>query len=323
VVYAIDPLLAALAHFDTSQDLSDRIQTLFKVLDVDENGGMSYQELKVGLTQLKISPPIVINRDDWDSMTCNDTLTSADGSLTLEAFDAVMRSQLKLYVQRQMANSIQMNSSDGPNQMGTLLFVMKLLMISVDDIQQNLAGRTNSAHPCAAAGRESRDGRAVGQVGGGGLGYQGCLPFFSLSFCSLSSSSPLTDTLPLTRCMRCACCSPPRIAAHTRARAHTHTHLSMSIQLHTAYTHGLCALGPPDHCGGWAWVSTCLRVEQGDVKAILNVCVCMCVYTCLRVEQGDVRAILHVLTGSGLSKVQMGGRRKRRRERRERRVSRE
>jgi len=151
VVYAIDPLLAALAHFDTSQDLSDRIQTLFKVLDVDENGGMSYQELKVGLTQLKISPPIVINRDDWDSMTCNDTLTSADGSLTLEAFDAVMRSQLKLYVQRQMANSIQMNSSDGPNQMGTLLFVMKLLMISVDDIQQNLAGRTNSAHPCAAA----------------------------------------------------------------------------------------------------------------------------------------------------------------------------
>jgi len=49
----------------------------------------------------------------------------------------------------------------------------------------------------------------------------------------------------------------------------------------------------------------------------------MCVYTCLRVEQGDVRAILHVLTGSGLSKVQMGGRRKRRRERRERRVSRE
>jgi len=46
VVFAIDPLLASLAHFDTSEDLTERIHLLFRVLDGDENGSLSFEELR-------------------------------------------------------------------------------------------------------------------------------------------------------------------------------------------------------------------------------------------------------------------------------------
>jgi hypothetical protein len=48
----------------------------------------------------------------------------------------VMRRQLKLYVQRQLANAMEVVGNDGANQVGTVLFVLKLLTISVDDIYQ-------------------------------------------------------------------------------------------------------------------------------------------------------------------------------------------
>jgi len=52
IVYAIDPLLAALAHFDTSEDLSRRIGLLFNVLDIDDSATLSFRELQMGLRKV-------------------------------------------------------------------------------------------------------------------------------------------------------------------------------------------------------------------------------------------------------------------------------
>ncbi|KAJ1494251.1 hypothetical protein T484DRAFT_1766485 [Baffinella frigidus] len=53
-VFAIDSLLAVLAHFDTAKDLNDRITCLFEVLDTDDNNSLSYSELSTGLKKIRV-----------------------------------------------------------------------------------------------------------------------------------------------------------------------------------------------------------------------------------------------------------------------------
>mmetsp|Transcript_17917 Transcript_17917/g.27702 ORF Transcript_17917/g.27702 Transcript_17917/m.27702 type:complete len:457 (-) Transcript_17917:814-2184(-) len=132
-VHSVDPLLAALAHFDTAPDLTHRIRLLFEVLDTDDSKSLSFQELSQGLKKLKVSPVINLSRDDFDSMTLGGALLNSEQEMGLAEFEAAMRRQLKLYVQRQMANCIELNGGEG--HAGTILFVLKLLMIGVDDLQ--------------------------------------------------------------------------------------------------------------------------------------------------------------------------------------------
>jgi hypothetical protein len=80
-VHAIDPLLAALAHFDTSEDLAHRIELLFNCLDMDESRSISYAELASGLKKLRVNPQVRVSEDDWDVMTCSGTITNANGEL--------------------------------------------------------------------------------------------------------------------------------------------------------------------------------------------------------------------------------------------------
>ena len=47
-----------------------------------------------------------------------------------------MQCQLKLHVQRQLANSMEVVGVDGPNQIGTILFVLKILTVGVDEMNR-------------------------------------------------------------------------------------------------------------------------------------------------------------------------------------------
>ena len=146
VMFAIDPLLAALAHFDTSEDLTERIHLLFRVLDVDENNALSFDELSVGLKKLRVRPEIRLSLHDWDVMTHAVPLTEGQ-ELCLAEFELVMRRQLKLYVQRQLANAMEVVGNDSPDRPGTTFFVLKLLLIGVDEILLNTTPvRTSAAH---------------------------------------------------------------------------------------------------------------------------------------------------------------------------------
>eukprot|EP00960_Hanusia_phi_P062981 765323-Hanusia_phi.AAC.2 len=52
-----------------------------------------------------------------------------------------MRRQLKLYVQRQMANAMDMLGAGSPGQQDTLFFVLKLLMIGAAEEEERRGGR--------------------------------------------------------------------------------------------------------------------------------------------------------------------------------------
>ena len=160
-VHAVDPLLAALAHFDTTEDLVHRIHLLFGVLDTDDSMTLTYEELAAGLKKLRVKPQVQISKDDWDVMTLNGSLLNCEGELGLQEFTQVMRRQLKLYVQRQMANAMEMVSSEDHSQTSTLLFVLKLLVVNVDELSCCQGAGARIAGAGAAA--ENGTGGCVGE----------------------------------------------------------------------------------------------------------------------------------------------------------------
>jgi len=143
-VFAIDSLLAVLAHFDTAKDLDDRIKCLFEVLDTDDNKTLSFAELQTGFKKLRVNPPIALSREDWDVITVNGTHCNNLDEVDLPNFLLMMRRQLKLYVQRQMSNAVEMVPPEN-TQASTVLFVLKLLMVSVDELAENGFGSNYDA----------------------------------------------------------------------------------------------------------------------------------------------------------------------------------
>jgi hypothetical protein len=155
-MFAIDPLLAALAHFDTSEDLTQRIHLLFRVLDVDENHALSFDEFSVGLKKLRVHPEIRLSLHDWEVITSAVTLTEGR-ELRLPEFEFVMRRQLKLYVQRQLANAMEMVGNSSPDRPGTTLFVLKLLLIGVDEILLNTSPSFDPGNHTSKTSRPALD----------------------------------------------------------------------------------------------------------------------------------------------------------------------
>ena len=69
----LDPLLAKLNQFTTPSDLRSMIDNLYKVLDIDDNGGVNYEEFKAGLCNIKLDSPVELSQEDWHIMTENGT----------------------------------------------------------------------------------------------------------------------------------------------------------------------------------------------------------------------------------------------------------
>jgi len=107
--HVLDPLLDKLVHFSSDIDLSAQIQALFNMLDLDDNGGVGYEELKEGLRKLSLddstSAPITLSLDEFTALTLSPEgrFCDSEGEISKENFHALMRHQLVHYVQRQLA----------------------------------------------------------------------------------------------------------------------------------------------------------------------------------------------------------------------------
>jgi voltage-gated sodium channel len=137
-VHILDPLLAGLAHFDTAEDLTKRIRLLFQVLDSDDSGSLSFQELADGLRKFRVKPRIELSKSDWNAMTLNGSMLNDNQELGLGEFIRMMRSEFKFYVQRQMSNAMDSSNPDKDQKTSAILFVMKLLLVRLDELHNVL-----------------------------------------------------------------------------------------------------------------------------------------------------------------------------------------
>ena len=106
----LDPLLEKLAHFNTSQDLSNKIHVLYEMLDADDNGTVSYQEMADGLQRLThaggLADHMAMTPEEFETLAAKPaggSLLDAAGGLTAGNFEIIIRQHLQVYVQRQLA----------------------------------------------------------------------------------------------------------------------------------------------------------------------------------------------------------------------------
>lgn len=142
----LDPLLCVLSHFTTSSDLSDRIYKIFTLLDHEAFGSVDYEDLMCGLRKLNFQPPIHLSYDDFFTMTSKRTVLNSSGRLDAQGFEELMREQLRHYVQRHTAQAMQGAAASGSS-IGHVLFVLKLLSATLDDVHQRVDHLDEIAQP--------------------------------------------------------------------------------------------------------------------------------------------------------------------------------
>ena len=171
----LDPLLASLAHFHSSIDLSTKIKELFLMIDANGSGSLDYQEICDGLKALE-GFPVKLSLEDLDTLTENRALCNADGELDLPAFERLIRHQLQLYVIRTLAAAMerierqQGGGGCGDEHIGLVLFVLKLMIANMSDFVPAQA---------KASGSDSI-----------GCPVPGCVPHSGAVFCVGGQSSP-------------------------------------------------------------------------------------------------------------------------------------
>ena len=129
-MYTLDPLLECLMSYESEEDLTFKLYSIFQALDIDEGGLITFQELYEGLHKMGFKPPIKLTLEEYDSITHDQKLCVGEGHLDLEGFCAVMREQLKHLCSRRLGNFID-NVREESGQEAMKMFSSKLLLQGV------------------------------------------------------------------------------------------------------------------------------------------------------------------------------------------------
>eukprot|EP00292_Cryptomonas_paramecium_P020399 CAMPEP_0113689116 /NCGR_PEP_ID=MMETSP0038_2-20120614/16955_1 /TAXON_ID=2898 /ORGANISM="Cryptomonas paramecium" /LENGTH=178 /DNA_ID=CAMNT_0000610091 /DNA_START=232 /DNA_END=764 /DNA_ORIENTATION=+ /assembly_acc=CAM_ASM_000170 len=147
----LDPLLSRLAQFNSSSDLTQKIVDLFLLLDENESGSLSYEEIMMGLDNLE-GCAITLSLEDLDAITESKALCNANGELDLQSFDRVIRNQLQLYVQRALSATIEkmemreIRNGSFEEQMCLIFFVLKMLVANLDSHKGIMGGAVSGGN---------------------------------------------------------------------------------------------------------------------------------------------------------------------------------
>jgi len=143
--FRLDPLMEVLLmHFNTEDDLANRIAGFFRVFDADNSGSLSLPELQEGIRKLPLERKCNVTIEDFEDMTKDIQLFDDDGEkmVDLAAFDTLMRKELRSFAQRSLAQCIR-KTPDVDAQI--LLGTMKMLLVDSRTTQNMLLSDAQSA----------------------------------------------------------------------------------------------------------------------------------------------------------------------------------
>ncbi|EKX51123.1 hypothetical protein GUITHDRAFT_134639 [Guillardia theta CCMP2712] len=137
-LHALDPVLESLSAHSSTEQLTSRIASLFAAIDDNGNGTLSFPELRQGFQKFPLLPKITLSRDDFDEITCNGMMCNEDGEVTEDGFQGIMRMQLALYLQRQLANAIHLAEvNDSENLM--IMKTLKIMSLMINDLGSQMS----------------------------------------------------------------------------------------------------------------------------------------------------------------------------------------
>ena len=129
----LDPMIRGLLDFVESGDLSARIHKIFQRMDVDENGGISLQELNAGLKKLfhNSKDSCQLTPEDFEHITAFGDLTDEHDELDLRSFETMIMMQLRQFVNKKICAAIARAHDDVAAEqiLGVKMIIMNLQML--------------------------------------------------------------------------------------------------------------------------------------------------------------------------------------------------
>ena len=168
IQHFLDPLLEVLGQHESEDDLSQNITSLFHNLIGDPDSAvLSLEAFASNLSKKRFrnGATIYVSMEDFGALLREGKVPLDDaGCLTLEAFQGLMRRELRAYVQRQLARELLLARHQGSDATSALLLAMKDVSARLAALEAELPGNGGGGR----GGSGGRHGIRDGAVGGGG-----------------------------------------------------------------------------------------------------------------------------------------------------------
>jgi Ca2+-binding EF-hand superfamily protein len=126
VTMSIDSILHSLISCATSKHLDHKLDILFDVIDTDEGGGVSFEEMRNGFLKLSGGNSEALSLEEFEAITRGGEYLNECGEVERDGFKQVMGEQLRTYVQRKLAQYIIAVGKEDPSQ-ELIFFALKSL----------------------------------------------------------------------------------------------------------------------------------------------------------------------------------------------------
>ena len=123
---SIDSILHSLISCATSKHLDHKLDILFDVIDTDEGGGVSFEEMSNGFLKLSGRNSEALSLEEFEDITRGGEYLNESGEVDRDGFKQVMGEQLRTYVQRKLAQYIIAVGKEDPSQ-ELIFFALKSL----------------------------------------------------------------------------------------------------------------------------------------------------------------------------------------------------
>ena len=127
----LDPVTASLTDFEDKSHLCTKIDQLYERLDVDNSGGLDFDEMQQGIRRLPGGAEVHITRDDFDVISQHGELLGPGGDFGKSQFQDMMLGELLRYSHRKVMNMLQDTEQE---EFRALVLLVKMMEIRQGDI---------------------------------------------------------------------------------------------------------------------------------------------------------------------------------------------
>ena len=123
---SIDSVLHSLISFTTLKQLNDKLDILFDVIDTDESDSLSYEEIKSGFLKVSGGTFGELTMEEFETINKGGEYLDDAGQMDRQNFKLAMTEQLRIYVQRKLAQYMLAIGKEDPSQ-ELIFFALKSL----------------------------------------------------------------------------------------------------------------------------------------------------------------------------------------------------
>ena len=142
-MWLLDPLLAGLVTFTTEGDLKTKIATIYEMMDDDNNGSLSLEELNRGLKKFDFGSyvHVHVSQKDFEMLAAEGKYLNANMEMGPRGFELMIMTQLKLYTNRRLVSVMKELDSDTDSDKASesvIVLALKMMLHNLYELRDSV-----------------------------------------------------------------------------------------------------------------------------------------------------------------------------------------